>query len=91
MLLHPGVIALMIGSFVTLVMLLYAAARAVVIVRRWDFSSSSASQLQLERETFLISAIVQFGLILQIGSLFLFVFTAEEIHQLFVGAMCATG
>jgi hypothetical protein len=89
--LHPGILALLFGGTLVLAMLLYASGLAVGILRRWDFSSSSEAQLALERKTYLASTLVQYALGFEMLSLLLFVFTLDEIHPLFVGAMCATG
>lgn len=91
MLLHPGILALVSGSTFTLMLLLIAAVLGLRILRRWDISSSSEGQLVLERRTYLISTLVHYGLLFEIVSLFLFIYTADDIHNLLVGAMCATG
>jgi hypothetical protein len=72
-------------------MLLIAGGHGIMILRTWDLSSSSEHQINLERRTYLISAILGYGLAFQILSLFLFIFTAENLHSQFVGAMCAAG
>jgi hypothetical protein len=89
--LHPGIWSLMIGSGLVLLMLLYSSAIAVKIAVYWDYQSSTASQLSLERKTYLISVIVQFVLFFEIIAALLFVYTIDDIHSLFIGAMCATG
>ena len=91
MILHPGIIGLFVGSIITLLMVLYAVITGTVILFRWDFSSSSSYQLRLERKTYLISTLVNWALAFQIVSTLLFVYTLDDIHGLFVGAMCATG
>ncbi len=91
MILHPGILSLITGSAITLLMLLYAAGAGVTILRAWDYNSSSASQLSLERKTYLISTLVNYVLGFQLVALVLFVFTMDDIHRLFIGAMCATG
>ena len=91
MILHPGVLALLIGTAIVLVMVIHAAATGVIILRRWDFSSSSAGQLGLERKTYLISTLLNYALAFQILSTFLFIYTLDDVHTLFAGAMCATG
>jgi hypothetical protein len=48
-------------------------------------------QLGLEKRTYLVSTLMAWAFAFQIGSLFLFIFTAEDLHRLFVGAMCAAG
>jgi len=89
--LHPGILALIVGSSIVLAMMLYAGWIGVRVLRRWDFDSSSAEQLTLERETYLGSTLAISALGFQIVSALLFLFTVDDIHELFVGAMCATG
>lgn len=91
MILHPGVLALILGSAITLLMLCYAAINGAIIFFSWNYNSSSAHQLVLERKTYLISTLVNYGLGFQIIAFGLFIFTMDDIHRLFVGAMCATG
>lgn len=91
MILHPGILALYTGSFITLLLVFFAAALGVRILLQWDITSSADTQLVLERRTYLISTIVQYGLFFEILSAFLFIYTADDLHNLLVGAMCATG
>lgn len=91
MLLHPGVIALIIGSGIVLLLILFASATGIRIINRWDIKSSSEEQLILERKTYLISTLVQYALLFEIISLFLFIYTADDMHNILAGAMCATG
>ncbi|HTP04761.1 MAG TPA: hypothetical protein VMM54_06370 [Nitrospirota bacterium] len=91
MMLHPTVIALMVGSFLLCVMLLISSAHGVRILRKWDLQSGSELQLELERRTYLVSMLLAYALGFQLVSLFLFIYTADDLHRLFVGAMCAAG
>lgn len=91
MILHPGIIGLIVGSIITLMMVSYAVVVGSFILVRWDYSSSSETQLKLERKTYLVSTLVNWALGFQIVSTVLFVYTMDDIHELFVGAMCATG
>ena len=91
MILHPGILALLVGSSIVLVMMVYAGWIGVRVLRMWDFASSSAEQLTLERQTYLGSILALSALGFQIVSALLFLFTVDDIHELFVGAMCATG
>ena len=91
MILHPGILALLVGSSIVLVMMVYAGWIGVRVLRMWDFDSSSAEQLTLERQTYLGSILALSALGFQIVSALLFLFTVDDIHELFVGAMCATG
>lgn len=87
----PPILALFIGSFLVGGMLIYSACYAVQILRRWDISSGSEIQLQLERKTYLISSIMGYALAFQMLSFFLFIYTADHLHTFFTGAMCAAG
>jgi hypothetical protein len=91
LILHAGVLALLVGGIVVVAMMAVGSALGVEILRRWDRESSSEEQLALERRTFLISALVGAALWIEVGSALLFIHTADDLHELFVGAMCATG
>ncbi len=91
MILHPGILALIIGSAIVFVMMLYASIEGIRIISGWDFQSSSEKQLDLERRTYLISSIIKYVLGFEVLSTLLFIYTVDDIHTLFVGAMCATG
>jgi hypothetical protein len=89
--LHPSILALAISSLLICLMVLYSTFYGIRILRDWDIASGSERQLELERRTYLISTIVSYFLALRLISLFLFIFTADSICKLFVGAMCAVG
>jgi len=89
--LHPPIIALLLGSFLTSAMLLLAVWYGVQIIRKWDIKSGSELQLGLERKTYLISTITSYAFGFQLLSFFLFIYTADDLARLFVGAMCAVG
>ena len=91
MIFHPGILALVIGSALLTLMTAYGVVLGTRVLLRWDFQSSSADQLSLERKTYLISTITNYVLGFQIISALLFIYTVDDIHQLFIGAMCATG
>ncbi|MHC1697073.1 MAG: hypothetical protein AB9919_03205 [Geobacteraceae bacterium] len=91
MILHPGILSLLISSLLVCGMVLYAAACGIAILRGWDISSGSERQLQLERKTYLVSTILGYLLFFQLISLFLFIYTVDDICPLFTGAMCAVG
>ena len=91
MILHPAILALSSGSFLAGLILLYALLFSVRIVTRWDMRSGSESQLALERQTYLVATILTYAFVIQILSLFLYIYTADSLHGLFTGAMCAAG
>ena len=91
MIMHPAVIALFTGSILVSFMALYAAYYGVSILRHWDLKDGRELQLNLERKTYLVSTIMSYAFCFQLLSLFLFIFTADKLSNLFVGAMCAAG
>lgn len=91
MMFHPGILALLLGSILTLAMLCYSAYEGVRIILHWDLRSGSELQLELERRTYLVSTLMGYALGFQLLSLFLFIYTADTLSPLFVGAMCAAG
>lgn len=91
MILHAGILALLLGAAMAAGMLLFAAWHGVQVLRFWDLASGSSLQLSLERRTYLISTLVAYALAFELGSLFLFAYTADALAPLFTGAMCAAG
>jgi hypothetical protein len=91
MILQPAVIALLFICLVAASIVLYASFRGAMILSRWDMGSGSEEQLVLERSTYLISMGLSYVLAFEGGSLFLYIFTADALHPLFTGAMCAAG
>lgn len=91
MIFYPAVLALYASSALISFMLLYSTSYGVQILRRWDIKSGSELQLVLERKTYLISTLLTYFFGFQLISLFLYIFTADQLHTFFVGAMCAAG
>jgi hypothetical protein len=91
MIFHPMVMALYVSSGLVSLAVLYASVHAVRILRRWDIRSGSELQLALERETHLISTLLTYFFGFELLSLFLYVFTADQLHTCLIGAMCAAG
>ena len=91
MLFQPAIIALLLASALCVLALAASAPFALEVIRRWDITSGSERQLQLERRTYLFSTLLSFVLALQLAAVLLFVFNAEKMSGMFVGAMCAVG
>jgi hypothetical protein len=91
MIFHPAILALLVGSLLISSMLLYSSYHGLRILKKWDIKSGSEIQLDLERRTYLISTLMSYALGFQLLSLFLFIYTADHLAPLFVGAMCAAG
>ncbi len=91
MLFQPAIIALLLASAVSVAMLAAASPFAWELIRHWDISSGSERQLRLERRTYLMSTLLTFVFATQLVALLLFVFNADKMAVMFVGAMCAVG
>lgn len=91
MLFQPAIIALLLASGVSVLMLVAATPYAWQLVRRWNIASGSELQLRLERRTYLMSTLLTFVFATQLVALLLFVFNADKMAVMFVGAMCAVG
>ncbi len=91
MLFQPAIIALLLASGVSVLLLAAASPYAWQLVRRWDIASGSELQLRLERRTYLMSTLLTFVFATQLVALLLFVFNADKMAVMFVGAMCAVG
>ena len=92
MMFHPGIMALLAWiRTLTASMLCYSTYEGARIIRNWDIKSGSEQQLELERRTYLISTFMGYAMGFQLLSLFLFIYTADTLSPLFVGAMCAAG
>lgn len=91
MILNPAIIALITSSLLITAYAVYASTIGFQILGRWDIKSGSDRQLKLERKTYLISTLLAYLFGLSLFSLFLFIYTADHVHNLFVGAMCAAG
>ena len=91
MIFHPIIIALYISSVLISFMVVYSACYGIQILRRWDIKSGSELQLILERKTYLISTLLAYLFGFQLLSLFLYIFTVDQLNTFFVGAMCAAG
>ncbi|HSN90076.1 MAG TPA: hypothetical protein VLS93_02510 [Anaeromyxobacteraceae bacterium] len=91
MILHPGVLALVASSLLVAGMVGFAGWQGLRVLRAWDPSSGSARQLDLERRTTLVSALLAVALGVELPSLFLYVYTADAVAPLLTGATCAGG
>jgi hypothetical protein len=91
MIFHPAIISLLLSSILISFLMVYSSYFGFVVQRRWNLKSGSELQLILERKTYLISTILSYVFTFQILSFFLYIYTADRLHPLFVGAMCAAG
>lgn len=91
MIFHPVILALLLTSLLTTVMIGSGAVFGGYVLTRWDLASGSRAQVAMERRTYLISIFVVFAAVTELLSLLLFIYNAEHMSSQFVGAMCAVG
>ena len=91
MILQPGILALLLGALVSLLLMAGGAVLGVRIAWQWQPGQADERQLLLERRSWLAASLIQWAVAFETLSLLLFVYTADQLHPLFVGAMCATG
>lgn len=91
MLFSPAILALVSTSLLVTGFIAYASWLGVRIALLWDRGSASRAQLALEKETHLVSGILSYVMVIELGSLFLFLAVADRLHPFFQGAMCAAG
>ena len=88
---NAWVLGLIIGQIAIAAVNVVAFFNALRIVRRWDTTSLSPIQLELEHRSELIATIVSWSLLFQIFSLLVFEITARSLAPLIPGAMCTVG
>ena len=64
---------------------------AIRILRFWDPEADTKRQIHLENETWLSALLLEYGMALQLISLFILILAADSYAQTLIGAMCATG
>ncbi len=91
MIFQAPILALLLVSALAAAVSLWSAGFGTLVLRRWDVASGARSQLRLERATELVSTLFGFVMLAEIAALLLFVYNADRMAELFVGAMCAVG
>jgi hypothetical protein len=88
---HPPILALTLVSLLSAAAAIWASTFAVGLLRHWDLASGAERQVLLERQTYLVSTVMALVMIAGLASLVLFIFNADRMAVMFVGAMCAVG
>jgi hypothetical protein len=91
MIFQTPILALLLVSALASVVALWSGWFGLRVLRGWNLASGSAVQLQMERQTQLVSTMFGFVMAAELAALLLFVYNADRMASLFVGAMCAVG
>jgi hypothetical protein len=85
------ILALLLVATLASLVALWSGGFAIRVLWRWDLTNMSRAQLRMERATELVSTLFGFVMVAEVAALLLFVFNADRMASLFVGAMCAVG
>ena len=88
---QPPILALLLVSALASVVALWSGWFGLRVLRYWNLASGSRAQLEMERQTELVSTLFGFVMAAELAALLLFVYNADRMASLFVGAMCAVG
>ncbi len=88
---NAWVLGLIVGQIAVAAINGVAFTNAIRIVRKWDTTSLSPIQLELEHRSELIATIVSWSLLFQMFSLLVFEITARSLSPFIPGAMCTVG
>lgn len=91
MILHPPVLALIVAALISAGFVGWASLFAIRLLRHWNLASGSQTQIDLEKGAYLVAVILRFVMASELAALVLFVFNADRMASMFVGAMCAVG
>lgn len=91
MIFQAPILALLLVATLATLTALWSGGFAVRVLRRWNLSDMGAAQLCMERATELVSTLFAAVMVAELAALLLFVFNADRMAGLFVGAMCAVG
>ncbi|HHB93940.1 MAG TPA: hypothetical protein ENK88_02165 [Campylobacterales bacterium] len=91
MILSPEILTIEILDTIFLIFGTVAFVLAVKISLRWDINSTTKSQYDLEKQSFLSATIIKYIFAIKIPLFLFFIFTLDKISNLLTGAMCAVG
>lgn len=64
---------------------------SLIIIKKWDFNSTTSLQYKLEKRSYLVILIISFTMISKIFLLPYFVYALDNLSNIVPGAMCAAG
>ena len=91
MLLHPAILTLLLCSALLFAVAVVVGGAGLTVMIGWNPDRADRRQLVRERRALLAESGATLVLACQLLTLFLFIATAQHLHSLFTGAMCAAG
>lgn len=90
-LLSNQVIVFLLSEFTLFALLFVAFVVSLKVLVKWDFESFTPFQFALERQSYLVSTIIQFVFLLKFILVVYFIFSIDALAPLLPGAMCGAG
>ncbi len=91
MIFSAEIIAISILNVIFIIFSFIALVISIKIFYKWDINSTTKSQYNLEKNSFLGATIIKYIFFLKIPLFIFFVFTLDEISNILTGAMCGAG
>ncbi|AFL68064.1 hypothetical protein [Sulfurospirillum barnesii] len=85
------ILVFLLVEVVVLLLMILAQSNIVLILRHWDFESSSALQYHLEKKNYLINTILYFSVVVKIILFLFFILSLNSLAGVVPGAMCSAG
>ena len=91
MIFSAEIIAISILNVIFIIFSFIALVISIKIFYKWDINSTTKTQYNLEKNSFLGATIIKYIFFLKIPLFIFFVFTLDEISNILTGAMCGAG
>ncbi|MCK9473117.1 hypothetical protein [Sulfurimonas sp.] len=91
MLFTPEVLTILILNTLFALFAIVAFVLSVKIFLNWNINSTSATQYELEKQSFLASTIIKYIFSIKVPLFLFFIFALDKISNVITGAMCAAG
>lgn len=89
--LSDEIIAFLAIELVIIVLMAISQFHIIHILRRWDFTATTALQYSLEKKNYLINTILTFAALCKIVLFIFFALALNELASIVPGAMCSAG
>ncbi|MEA2050715.1 MAG: hypothetical protein U9O56_08300 [Campylobacterota bacterium] len=91
MILTPEILTITILNVIFLIFSLVALFFSINIYFKWDINSTTQTQYNLEKQSYLAATIIKYIFIVKLPLFLFFIFTLDKISNVLIGAMCAAG
>ncbi|ACZ11728.1 hypothetical protein [Sulfurospirillum deleyianum] len=89
--LSTEIVVFLLIEVILLLLMSIAQGNIILILRRWDFESSTALQYHLEKKNYLVNTILYFTVAVKIILFLFFILSLNSLAGVVPGAMCSAG